>query len=243
MKLRSVLFGLYILFSLKALANEKIFHVVIDPGHGGPDLGAVRDSFVESQIALEIAKKVKISLEKNQHIMASLTRHADVGMTLKSRVQLAQELNADLFLSLHANTSVSSSMQGMEFYFNSADSYKFAELTDETKPKIKNPDIRQVIEKIKTDFLFYDKTEKSLLLTRSIKSKHSLTEEKSIIKRAPFYVVDRTSMPSALIELGFLSNRREAKKLTSEEYQNKVADLLTSAILEYKEKSDKLLRL
>lgn len=242
MSFRYLILVLSLLFSFATFAEEKNFHVVIDPGHGGADLGAVRDSFVESQIALEIAKKVKATLEKH-NIQASLTRHADVGMSLKSRVQLAQELKADLFLSLHANTSVSSSMQGMEFYFNSADSYKFAELTDESKPKIKNPDTHQVIDKIKNDFLFYDKTEKSLLLTRSIKNKHSETEQKSIIKRAPFYVVDRTSMPSALIELGFLSNRREAKKLTSEEYQNEVADLLTNAILEYKEKSDKLHRL
>jgi N-acetylmuramoyl-L-alanine amidase len=227
-------------FSAHAQSTETPFHIVIDPGHGGQDLGAVRDSFVEKQIVLEIAKKLKAHLETHKNITASLTRHEDVGLTLKSRVQLASELKADLFVSLHANTSFSSSMQGMEFYFNSADSLKFTEQTEENKPRIKNPNSAQVVEKIKNDFLFYDKTSKSLLLTKSIKDKYVDIEQKSIIKRAPFYVIDRTSMPSALIELGFISNRREAKKLTSEEYQNELAGLLTNAILEYKEKSDKL---
>jgi len=232
---------LILMICFRALqASETPFHVVIDPGHGGQDLGAVRDSFVEKQIVLEIAKKLKAQLENHKNVTASLTRHEDVGLTLKSRVQLASELNADLFVSLHANTSFSSSVQGMEFYFNSADSLKFREQTEENKPLIKNPNSAQVIEKIKNDFLFYDKTRKSLLLTKSIKDKYVDLEQKSIIKRAPFYVIDRTSMPSALIELGFISNRREAKKLTSEEYQNKLAGLLTNAIIEYKEKSDKL---
>ena len=234
-------FSIFILlFSFLAQASETAFHIVIDPGHGGQDLGAARDSFVEKKIVLEIAKKLKHKLESYQNMTASLTRHQDVGLSLKSRVQLASELKADLFVSLHANTSFSNSMQGMEFYFNSADSFKFKEQTEENKARIKNPNSSQVVEKIKNDFFFYDKTSKSLLLTRSIKDKSADLEQKSIIKRAPFYVIDRTSMPSALIELGFISNRREAKKLASEDYQNEIAGLLTNAILEYKEKSDKL---
>ncbi|MEQ1722068.1 MAG: N-acetylmuramoyl-L-alanine amidase [Pseudobdellovibrio sp.] len=229
-----------LIFSFFAVASENPFHIVIDPGHGGQDLGAVRDSFVEKQIVLEIAKKLKAQLELHTNVTASLTRHEDVGLSLKSRVQLAAELKADLFVSLHANTSFSSSMQGMEFYFNSADTLKFAEQTEENTPRVKNPNSAQVVDKIKNDFLFYDKTSKSLLLTKSIKDKYVDLEQKSIIKRAPFYVIDRTSMPSALIELGFISNRREAKKLASEEYQNELAGLLTNAIIEYKEKSDKL---
>lgn len=236
-----------------ALAHQNTFHIVLDPGHGGNDLGATRDSFVESKIVLQIAKKIKTILDKQKNITTTLTRADKSGLSLKKRVLLAHELKADLFISLHANTSNSKSIQGMEFYFNSQipkslktstniklNAKEFSEVFSPSSPTA-----TEVISKIKADFEFYDKTQKSLLLTKTFKEKSSSEEQKSTIKRAPFYVIDHTSMPSALIELGFISNRREAKKLASEEHQNKIANLLTSALLEYKEmeykeKSDKL---
>ena len=88
-------------------------------------------------------------------------------------------------------------------------------------------------------FSFYEKTEKSLLLTRTIQEFTGVSAQKSIIKRAPFYVIENTMMPSILVELGFISNRREAKKLTNPDYQNELAEQIAKAILDYKEKSDK----
>ena len=64
-------------------------------------------------------------------------------------------------------------------------------------------------------------------------------DKKSVIRRAPFYVIENTTMPAILIEVGFISNRREAKKLATPEYQSEIASLLTKSILSYKEKSDK----
>lgn len=218
-----------------AFSAGKIFHIVIDPGHGGNDLGATRDSFVESRIVLQIALKVKEQLEKQGDFRITLTRENDAGVTLKNRVQLANEMQADLFVSLHANTSTSEYVNGMEFYFNSP-----APKAPESREPLVPVTNMDVIEKIKSDFLFYEKTEKSLMLTRAFHERSAESEQKSIIKRAPFYVIDHTFMPSILIELGFISNRREAKKLTSETYQNEMCRLLTSAILKYKEKSDKL---
>lgn len=216
-----------------AFSTEDTFHIVLDPGHGGQDLGAVRDSFVESKIVLQIAQKIKINLDQQKNIATTLTRTNASGITLKERVDIANKLKADLFVSLHANTSNSAFTSGMEFYFNSNNSPQSlaSQLTILTSAEI--------IEKIKSDFQFYNKTEKSLLLSKTFKKNSSLQEKKSIIRRAAFYVIDHTSMPSTLIELGFISNRREAKKLTSEDYQNEMANLITSAILEYKEKSDK----
>lgn len=224
--------------SFNAFSTENFFHIVIDPGHGGQDLGAVRDSFVESKIVLQIAQKVKANLDQQKNIVTTLTRSNNASLSLKNRVLFANESKADLFISLHANTSNSEYVRGMEFYFNSSSP---APLEPKEPPNANNQFLSniQVVEKIKSDFMFYDKTEKSLLLTRAFKEKSSEQEQKSIIKRAPFYVIDHTSMPSILIELGFISNRREAKKLTSEDYQNEMARLLTSAILKYKEKSDK----
>ncbi len=225
---------------------ESLFHIVLDPGHGGQDLGAVRDSFVESKIVLQIAQKVKANLDQRKNIKTTLTRNDGSWISLKERVRLANEQKADLFISLHANTSNSKSASGMEFYFNSSNpkrrgAKESAALNNQLSNKLANKSEQpttsaEVIEKIKSDFRLYDKTEKSLALTRAFKA---VQQQKSIIRRAPFYVIDHTSMPSALIELGFISNRREAKKLISEDYQNEMARLLTLAILEYKEKSDK----
>lgn len=226
-------------YSASLFASEDVFHIVIDPGHGGVDLGAVRDSFIESKIVLQISQKVKTLLDQQKNITATLTRYDSSGLSLKKRVLFANEMKADLFVSLHANTSNSEYVRGMEFYFNS---HKPGS-PDTNEPHLTNnqtPTNIEVVEKIKKDFLFYDKTEKSLMLTKAFKEKSSEQEQKSIIKRAPFYVIEHTAMPSILIELGFISNRREAKKLTTEDYQNEMAQLLTSAILKYKEKSDKL---
>lgn len=230
-----------------AFSLQSSFHIVLDPGHGGIDLGATRDSFVESKIVLQIAKKIKNILDKQKNMTTTLTRADESGLSLKKRVLLAHELKADLFVSLHANTSNSKSVQGMEFYFNSHTPKPLTEAPNINLNAKKfsaglppSPTPAEVINKIKSDFEFYDKTQKSLLLTKTFKETSLVHEQKSIIKRAPFYVIDHTSMPSALIELGFISNRREAKKLASEEHQNKIAELLTSALLEYKEKSDKL---
>lgn len=225
---------------------QRSFHIVLDPGHGGQDLGATRDSFIESKIVFQITQKIKANLDQQKNITTTLTRNHKQGLSLKDRVLIANDLKADLFVSLHANTSNSVSVSGMEFYFNSPNTNPSPKPAASFENQF--PTQSEVIEKIKSDFQFYDKTEKSLMLAKSLKAVQEQknviigTDKsmiKSTIKRAPFYVIEHTSMPSALIELGFISNRREAKKLTTENYQNEIAGLLTMAILEYKEKSDK----
>lgn len=216
------------------------FRVVIDPGHGGSDLGAVRDSFVESQIVLEIAQKLKTELEKRSGFEVSLTRTQDLAMTLPERVVIANNKKAHLFVSLHANTSTSSRLSGMEFYFNNP-----RELPPRSAaPSMQHMQNATVLAKIKQDFEQMEKTEKSLLLSKTFQRHSDLIsarEEnaKNIIKQATFYVIENTEMPSVLVEVGFLSNRREAKKLTDASYQNEIVQSLADAIVQYKEKSDK----
>ena len=237
-------FSALIAFSSQS-SSDHSFHIVLDPGHGGSDLGATRDSFIESKIVFQITQKIKANLDQQKNIITTLTRNKVQGLSLKDRVQIANDLKADLFVSLHANTSNSESVRGMEFYFNSPNA---SGNLRQSVTKNHFPTSSEVIEKIKNDFQFYDKTERSLRLAKSLKTaqeqKSSITGAdksmiKSTIKRAPFHVIENTTMPAALVELGFISNRREAKKLTTENYQTEIAGLLTAAILEYKEKSDK----
>lgn len=232
MKISALLF-LLIFNSLLASADEGRFKIVIDPGHGGADLGATRDSFVESKIVFEISQKVKEQLIKNNLTDVHLTRESDVLIPLKERIKIANDLQADLFISLHANTSTSSQLTGMEFYFNAS---SLAAQKNKTEKSLTNA---QVVEQIKHDFKHYEKTKQSLLLSKTVQAASTATVEKSVIKRAPYFVIENTNMPSILIELGFISNRREAKKLANAEYQTEVAKIIAEAILEYKEKSDK----
>ncbi len=227
-------------YCAEAVADSSL-RIVLDPGHGGSDLGATRDSFIESKIVLTIAQKLKKFLEEKPGFQVYLTRENDQGISLKERVKIANKIGADLFISLHANTSTSSSLSGMEYYFNSPARVPAAQNND-PPPALTN---NEVLATIKEDFNRYDKTEKSLRLSKSIQSLNlrRSESEKSVIKRAPFFVIENTGMPSVLVELGFISNRREAKKLVTPEYQNELVRLIGTAIVDYKEKSDKGLAL
>ncbi len=207
------------------------FHIVIDPGHGGVDLGTSRDTFIEAKIVYQIAQKVKAQLEKDPEVKATLTRAETQGLSLVNRVALANRLEADLFISLHANSSDSQQVSGMEFYFSSPTPAKRislkpgpTELVEVTSP---------IVEKIKSDLIQFGKMKSSLDFSKEIQQ---TTDQKSVIRRAPFYVIENTSMPSVLVEVGFISNRREAKKLSTPTYQAEIANLLTLAILNYKVK-------
>ncbi len=207
------------------------FRVIIDPGHGGSDLGATRDSFVESKIVLSIANKLKHELE-SENVEVILTRDNDLHLSLQQRVQLANEKKADLFLSLHANWSGSTQVSGFEFYF--ASHQKKSQLANEShlaKPA-------EIIEKIKSDLTLLGR--QKLSLDFSLQAQQQIADQKSVIRRAPFYVIENTTMPAVLIEVGFISNRREAKKLASPEYQSEIASLLAKSVLSYKQKSTPL---
>ncbi len=227
------------------------FTVVIDPGHGGIDGGANRGSFVESQIVFQIAEKIEAQLKKNQTFQVSLTRSKNRGISLHDRVQFAVDKKADLFLSLHANSSTSIQVSGMEYYFSSKYMTTFGGksaptifLTEKNKGSAAG-DSNTVVETIKKDLAEFGKMKRSLELSQNIQTAWQLrnAENKQIsaskIRRAPFYVIENSSMPSVLVEVGFISNQREARKLVSAEYQDELARALTDAIVNFKEKSDK----
>jgi N-acetylmuramoyl-L-alanine amidase len=215
----------FIFFALCLCLHARAFHVVIDPGHGGNDVGTSRDSFFESEIVFQIAEKVKSQVEKNHEIKATLTRTSNKGLSLSQRVDLANKLHADLFLSLHANSSDSVQVSGMEFYFSAPPKRK--------KPTtLKDSSSNAIVERIKNELEEFGKVKSSLEFSKNIQQ--ITTDQKSVIRRAPFYVIENTNMPSVLVEVGFISNRREARKLASPAYQEEIAKLLTAAILKYK---------
>ena len=214
------------------------FTVVIDPGHGGVDGGTSRGTFKESAIVFEIAEKIQKKLSENSDIKVFLTRGAARGISLEDRVQVAKQKNADLFLSLHANSSTSTKVSGMEYYFSAKQPATVLLKQQPSDNKL------QIVDVIKKDLIDFGKTKQSLDFSKKIQAaaKTYLNLENfgthrsasSKIRRAPFYVIENTEMPAVLVEVGFISNQREARKLVTPEYQDELARALSAAIQDYK---------
>ncbi len=230
------------------------FHIVLDPGHGGTDTGAVHSNIKEADLVLKVANKLKILLEKNDKFQVTMTRAADRNISLPDRVKLAEGSKADLFVSLHANAASDQRAKGVEFFFQNnlppdeeslflASQENQAVLNsahasdDNSNELSKKGDVAAIVEDLRRQ----NRLNSSLRLTQVLTQtwENDAKASQATIKQAPFYVISKTSMPSVLIEVGFLTNPREAKRLTSSDYQTDLAQKIYSALVSYKEKVDK----
>lgn len=221
------------------------FRVVIDPGHGGIDAGAVRGSLRESDIVLKVATRLRDLLERESGTRATLTRETDRAVSLPERIQRADEAGADLFVSLHANASPEGKAKGIELFFQNTlapdeDALFLANLEnqaaaaeDESIADIsRKGDVAAIVADLHRQSRILSSLGFSRILGRSMGS----TGAHVAIKQAPLYVVSKTKMPSVLVELGFLSHKGEAKKLATADYQDLLAGNLKEAILRYRQK-------
>lgn len=236
---------LILLFSLHVHALQ----VMIDPGHGGIDSGTSHLGVQEKDLVLRVADYLKQLLADNPQFSVQMTRHKDQHVSLAERVKKAEKAQADLFLSLHANSNPSSRVKGTELYFQNslppdeeslilADQENQAEMIatnttiKTTESLSKKGDILAIVE----DLHRQHRAKSSLQITQLLAKDWPL----SAIKQAPFYVVSKTSMPSVLIEVGFLTHPEEAKKLSSPKYQQEIAQKIYKAVLQYKEMMDNI---
>jgi N-acetylmuramoyl-L-alanine amidase len=171
--------------------------VIIDPGHGGKDSGAIGiGGVLEKDVILPISKRITEVLERNG-IQVIMTRDSDYFVTLPGRVTMAERANADVFVSIHANSAGANrpEVSGLETYH-------------------------------------YDS---GLRLAQIVHSKilQSLNVRDRKVRKARFYVLRKTSMPSILVETGFLTGRDDAAKLRTSAYQNQMADAIAQGILQY----------
>lgn len=225
--------------------------LTIDPGHGGTDLGAVYTSVKEADLVLKIAEKLKLKLEKESApFEISMTRTKDHTVSLQDRVDIAKKNKSELFISLHANAVKDHRVKGIELFFQNAialeednnlfsqqENQVFEEVTVHiaTQDPSKKNDIKMILE----DLHRQHKNRSSLKLNQIISQSWSplstaITSAPQItIKQAPFFVVSKTSMPSVLIELGFLSNPSEVQKLKTQAYQNQLVDTIFLGLVEY----------
>lgn len=220
--------------------------VVLDPGHGGYDSGAVGPKGVlEKDLVLEVSKRLKVTIEKRLPIKVILTREEDVFIPLKERSDIANRLGADVFISIHANAARRGGW-GFETYFLSAtasDDESRALALMENYPQEPPPGLNQELPPDVSDevgaILFdmaqteYIKESEALAMIIQDRLATALESPNRGVKQAPFNVLMGAATPAVLVEIGFVSSRKEVKYLTDPAMQEKIADALALSIGEF----------
>ncbi|WP_372755158.1 N-acetylmuramoyl-L-alanine amidase [Mariniflexile sp.] len=250
-----VLFIIVLTFLSFRSTDEKTavdkFIVVLDAGHGGKDPGKhSKYGYKEKDIALKVTLQVGAILEKNPNIKVVYTRTTDVFIELKDRPKIANNANADLFVSIHCNAHHTEA-SGTETYVlavgNANQNLEVAKaeneviyLEDDYEKHYKGFDPNSPESFMSILFSQEEYTDQSILLASLIeKNFTSKYNRKSRgVKQASLWVIHQTAMPSVLIETGFVTNREEGAYLNSEKGQNEISTAIANAILEYKHTLD-----
>lgn len=231
---------LILFFSLNAFS----YTVLIDPGHGGEDRGAVtlyHDGKVlreihEKDLTLEISKKIYSKLREKKY-QVYLTRSIDRDVSLEKRAELAEKVKADLFISVHMNSSTTSESHGFETYYLDNHSNVAVKKVEDVENKNLDGD-QLIIHQILTDLV----VEKTVVSSKSLANLIHL-ELKSNLKSFQikdrghkaglFYVLALSKRPAVLLEVGFLSNPKELEKLSGESFQKKYSEAVVRGIEKY----------
>ena len=218
--------------------------VVIDPGHGGVDPGAISASNLpEKSIVLAVAKQLQAALAKTGAYDVKLTRTDDVFVSLDRRLEFSYENNADLFISLHADSIKSSAdiIRGATVYTLSerasdgqaqamAEKENASDLIAglQTADGEENDQVKDIL----IDLLKRETSNFSADFSQAVAGRLGKSIAMSRIPRrsAAFKVLKQANAPSVLIELGYMSNAKDQKEMTSTQWQAKVADAVTSAV-------------
>ncbi len=240
---------LYILFSLSVFsyAQEKKFKVILDAGHGGKDPGAQKNGCIEKIIALDVVLRIGKILEAYPEFDIKYTRTTDVFIPLKDRAKIANDFEADLFVSVHCNSSVSPkpygamtlvmglSRAGMNFEIAKAENAVIS-LEENYKEKYQGFDPNNPNTQIGLRIMQEETLMQSIDFASAVQNyfKNSLQRKDLGMHQQPLWVLDATVMPGVLIELGFLSNLQESKYMKSEEGKSNYSQIIARSIIEYK---------
>ena len=226
--------------SLTRTLGLKIRRVVLDPGHGGYDQGTVGpDGLMEKDLVLDVALRLGKLIEARMGSEVIFTRSDDTFVPLEGRTALANERKADLFLSIHANSSSYPRIGGVETYFlnftDSKDSLAVAARENAASDKSVF-ELRDLIQQI----TLQDKAEESKEFAGSVQTslfgvaaRYNPGIKNRGVKKAPFVVLIGASMPSVLAEIGFLSNPREEALLKKPEHRQRLAEALYRGVNRY----------
>ncbi len=230
--------------------DDKIDVIVIDPGHGGEDYGAVGPGGTrEKDISLGIAKRLAKLIRKDKQFQVVMTRDQDKTVSLEKRAEIANDAGADLFISIHANASPKKHVRGWNVFFlapalndsarsveqleNSFFLRESAEKSPGPSDASADPILSILNEMIMTEFQA-ESWDFAMMVDREFR--RSIKTPARGIDQAGFFVLNKVFTPSVLIESAFISNEVEEKTLKSKKYQEKLAKSLYEAIKRFKAK-------
>lgn len=226
--------------TLSRVMRLKIGKIVIDPGHGGKDTGSIGyDGLLEKDVVLAIARELKRQIEATLEIEVALTRDSDVFIPLEQRTARVNTEKADLFISLHANASKNRKVGGLETFYlgfsRDRAALMLAAYENATTEKGLG-DLSDVIRKITQ----YEKMKESRIfarkmhhhLCRILKPLDPAARDRGV-KSAPFVVLIGANVPSVLLEIGFISNQKEAAFISDPENQARISAAIVEGIRDY----------
>ena len=231
--------------------RQRLDTVVLDAGHGGKDPGSQgKYGTKEKDVVLDITKRIGRLLEKHTRIKVVYTRDEDVWMPLVNRTKMANDADGKMFVSIHANSNNNRKIQGYETYL-----YSLAKSDDAIEVASRENSVIQFEEKVSQ---YKDLSGEKMILATMAQSmflKESedlaaiiqmeldkkLTTPNRGVKQAGFYVLYGASMPNVLVEIGFISNPAEEKKMKQGEYRQMIAEAIYEGIKHFKYSREKLL--
>jgi len=223
--------------------------IIIDAGHGGKDPGAIGVNHLqEKTVTLDIARMLGKMIERTSNLNVVYTRQEDVFIPLWKRTQIANDMDGDLFISLHANAASHNHIKGFETYLLRVGKNK--EAIEVAKRE------NSVIELETKDHQYMNLNDEKLIIATMAQNSdqkasefladlvqtnldQQITSRNRGIKQAGFHVLVGAAMPNVLIEVGFLSNKEEAKALGTSQYRRKIAKAIYEAILDFKDHYEK----
>lgn len=212
--------------------------IVVDPGHGGKDPGAMAFGLKEKDIVLAVSKKLAKELKTAYRYEVILTRTKDVYLPLEERTAVANTQKSDLFLSIHVNASADKASNGIETYFlnlaTDANAMRVAALENATSTHSIGE-----MQDILASLMKNSKIDESSRLARFVQTNLISGLNKTYklrdlgVKQAPFYVLIGAEMPAILAEISFITNPEEAKLLQTDEYLDKIAKQIAAGVVAY----------
>ena len=216
----------------------KLSRVVIDAGHGGHDTGTIGPTgYTEKELVLDVALRLKDLLEKELGAEVVMTRTDDVFIPLEARTAIANQQEADLFISIHANSSKVRSVRGVETFFLNLPSNREALEIASRENAASQKAIHELQDVVK-QIMLTDKVDESRELARQIQKSMAARKDSGSnrgVKQAPFVVLIGANMPSILAEVGFISNPQEEKSIKTPQYRQQIAESLFEGVRSYSE--------
>jgi N-acetylmuramoyl-L-alanine amidase len=226
-------------FSIARQLGLSVSRIVIDPGHGGHDPGAIGRGVSEAELVLDVALRLEKLLSGMPDVEVILTRRTDVFVPLEARTEVANREGADLFLSIHANASGNRQARGVETYFLNFANSRSAEVVA-ARENAASGKAMAALQDLVNAIALNNKLDESRdlatyvqrAMVQKLRGSNKALRDLGV-KQAPFVVLIGAEMPSVLAEIAFVTNTQEARLLKSNAYRQRIAEALLNALRSY----------